>query len=403
MNTLKNMLTQQIKLSELKAFVKAALAENRTGSSYVAYEFTTLYNWINQYLGEDFLLSMDIQSPFFLMKAFLDGDLSAKDIDDQLRLGNAEMKEPFGKLFSELSVWQKVKDELELPDVPSSIEKDVVQYDDSKKDIGSIPDMSDVESGAIREVETPEEKNKRIIDKWIAELGARGAAKKIIDGYISRTLGGMTSEDLTDSATFADGLDEIEDLLTNQDYKSAIIIAKETVMNMLEDEGFGSALYENKEKNKNTKMNTQKIKLSELKSLVKEILAEIKEGNNTDTFDSMKNHIEETEVTTEEVAEVENKEVEMEEGNHTTAFASMRNHIEETEEVEVTNEETEICEECDEMEESTEPKEDEVMESEMAMRAGAEGKVYEESEDKDDEDDEKLNEAINRFKKIISY
>jgi hypothetical protein len=82
------------------------------------------------------------------------------------------------------------------------------------------------------------EKGIAILEKWISESGERGAAVKIIDQILFKVTGGLRSSDLTDSATFANGLDEIEDLLADKDYDNALEVAKETVRDMMEDEGF---------------------------------------------------------------------------------------------------------------------------------------------------------------------
>lgn len=82
------------------------------------------------------------------------------------------------------------------------------------------------------------EKGITIVEKWIAEDGERIAAKKIIDNVLSRMIG-MSSSDLPDTVTFANGLDEMEDLLRSKDYNGALEVAKETAKEMLEDEGFG--------------------------------------------------------------------------------------------------------------------------------------------------------------------
>lgn len=82
------------------------------------------------------------------------------------------------------------------------------------------------------------EKGLATLKRWIEEEGERGAAVKVIDSMLKRMVG-MSSSDLPDTATFAVGIDEIEDAFADEDYDGAIQIAKETAMAMLEDEGFG--------------------------------------------------------------------------------------------------------------------------------------------------------------------
>lgn len=77
----------------------------------------------------------------------------------------------------------------------------------------------------------------------MAKHGARGTAKTIIDQRLRRKIG-LTSDDLADTAVFASGLDEIEELLKQADYSEAFQIARDTVDAMLEDEGFGD-MFEN--------------------------------------------------------------------------------------------------------------------------------------------------------------
>jgi hypothetical protein len=82
------------------------------------------------------------------------------------------------------------------------------------------------------------EKGIATLQKWIEELGARNAAVKLIDSLLNKTIG-LSSSDLSDTSTFSNGLDEIEDAFNDEDYDGAFQIAKDTVREMLEDEGFG--------------------------------------------------------------------------------------------------------------------------------------------------------------------
>jgi len=479
------MVTNENVLNKLKQTIVDLIREERTQGSYGAYEFQTLYDWLNTFGDSDFLTVNNISNGNILMQKMVNGELTAQDID-QMMMNNPSKSGEF-KLFSELPMWKKVKQELNIPDYKGFMEKDIEQYDDAKKDFGTIPSFSDTDVKVVKENEPTVNKNNVIIQKWCDELGCRGAANKLINNFINKATGGMSTDDLSDSVTFANGLDEIESQLENKDYKTAIFTAKEVAVNMLEDEGFGLAFEETKKQ----KMDSKKITLSELKSLVKEIVAEMKEGQGAEAFGSMRNHIDEIDINPEadeispedleaaadmydrlaseenftahghytisnsggyeimlsddgDMAKVkdmsgnvsdwlgiefiENPETgesdpvidpngyniplnmvmramregeeEIEEGNKTLAFKSMRNHVEEGEE----------CDECDEMNEMDDVEMDE---SEMAMRAGANGKVFEESEEgeKDDNaektnesvEDVKLNEAINRFKKIIGY
>ncbi len=90
------------------------------------------------------------------------------------------------------------------------------------------------------------EKGVATVQKWIAEKGAREAAVKMVDSVLSRMLGGLTSSDLGDTSIFANGLDEIESLLENNDYNGAFEVARDTAKEMIEDEGGGDLFGEQK-------------------------------------------------------------------------------------------------------------------------------------------------------------
>jgi len=82
------------------------------------------------------------------------------------------------------------------------------------------------------------EKTIATVQKWIADKGARGASVKIIDFFIGKMLG-LSSSDLPDSATFANGLDEMESMLEDGDYTGAFSVAKDTAQEMISEEGGG--------------------------------------------------------------------------------------------------------------------------------------------------------------------
>lgn len=74
------------------------------------------------------------------------------------------------------------------------------------------------------------------VEKWATTMDSRDAAKRIIDSVLRNKLG-LTSDDLADTSTFADGLDTIEDLLKTRDYQGAYDVAKDTAHEMIEEEG----------------------------------------------------------------------------------------------------------------------------------------------------------------------
>jgi sulfur relay (sulfurtransferase) complex TusBCD TusD component (DsrE family) len=83
------------------------------------------------------------------------------------------------------------------------------------------------------------EKGLETIKKWIEESGSREAAVKLMDNILIRMVG-FSSSDLPDTATFANGLDGIEEAFNEEDYDGALEIAKDTANEMLADEGFGN-------------------------------------------------------------------------------------------------------------------------------------------------------------------
>ena len=89
------------------------------------------------------------------------------------------------------------------------------------------------------------------VEKWATTMDSRLAAKRIIDSVLRNKLG-LTSDDLADTSTFANGLDMIEDLLKTRDYQGAYDVAKDTADEMIEEEG-GGEMDENKSANKKEK------------------------------------------------------------------------------------------------------------------------------------------------------
>jgi hypothetical protein len=77
--------------------------------------------------------------------------------------------------------------------------------------------------------------NKYTIDKWRSKMGDRKTAIKLID-YMIEKMVGVSSGDLADTATFANGIDGVEDALVNGDYKGALNIAGDTAKEMVDEE-----------------------------------------------------------------------------------------------------------------------------------------------------------------------
>ena len=84
------------------------------------------------------------------------------------------------------------------------------------------------------------------VKSMVEKLGARKTAEKMIDLALNKTIG-MSANDLPDTAIFADGLDEVEELIHQSDFSEAFRVAKETAAYMVSDEmgGMGE-FFENK-------------------------------------------------------------------------------------------------------------------------------------------------------------
>jgi hypothetical protein len=72
------------------------------------------------------------------------------------------------------------------------------------------------------------------VKSWIAADGSRKASNKIIDFFLNKWLG-LTSSDFPDNVTFANGLDEIEEMLNVENYVEAFLIAKNTAREMINE------------------------------------------------------------------------------------------------------------------------------------------------------------------------
>jgi hypothetical protein len=100
--------------------------------------------------------------------------------------------------------------------------------------------------------ESLSEKGISQILKMIDEKGTRPTAMYLVDLCLKRLTGGLSASDLSDTAIYANGLDTIEELLTDGEFGLAIQTAKETAEEMVEDEGMGmdeenDTINENKE------------------------------------------------------------------------------------------------------------------------------------------------------------
>lgn len=74
------------------------------------------------------------------------------------------------------------------------------------------------------------------VNALIAKNGARATAVMLVDKFLQKEIG-LGSSDLSDTSTFAGGLDEIEALLTQNDFGEAFEVARDTAKAMIEEEG----------------------------------------------------------------------------------------------------------------------------------------------------------------------
>ena len=285
-----------------------------------------------------------------VLEQILENSKVASKVKGQLKIDGSKVFEGVAEMFGKVKEWLgRAYQNLtgftsKAQEGVDEIEAMIKDYEEMEANKYATPNMDDIESGALREEEGAKEvseRTKQTIEKWVAELGHRGAAKKLVDYFIGKMAGGLGTDDLADTATLANGLDEIEDLLKDpSDYYYAITNAKDTAILMLDDEGFGDDMFgEGEEK----------------------------------TMEETKGEF--------WAVEKPNGQVVKHFGSEKEAQMWIRqNDPEGMVDYNVRQVEESLKEEG----------------SFMKMRAGADGKVYEEA-------DEKLMEAINRYKKIINY
>ena len=85
------------------------------------------------------------------------------------------------------------------------------------------------------------------VKKWISELGEQKAAYKLISIAVEKKMG-MGLADLADTATVANHVEDIADLLRSGDFQNAWDSSKDAAIEILDDEGF-EAISESKDSN----------------------------------------------------------------------------------------------------------------------------------------------------------
>ena len=153
------------------------------------------------------------------------------------------------------------------------IEKGVYDsHDDMMEKLDEINDQleeteqSDMKENKKEMREGLTDKGVEKIQSWCDSLGCRQTAIKLVDLVLNKMVG-LSSSDLSDTSTLANGLDEMESLLEDGDYQSAFNIAKDTAKEMLDDEGYPMEMDEKLigkqsklDKNKNGKIDSQDFK-----------------------------------------------------------------------------------------------------------------------------------------------
>lgn len=122
-----------------------------------------------------------------------------------------------------------------------------------QKDLAALAEPKDKITGAdfsaLRNGEKMDEVDNNKYAKLEAAIekeGSRKVAIRLVDAILYKTTGTFTASDLPDTATYANGLDSIEEALDAGDYQAAYSIAKETASDMLEEEGYSDFLGETK-------------------------------------------------------------------------------------------------------------------------------------------------------------
>ena len=146
---------------------------------------------------------------------------------------------------------------IQTKQLPQEKPMDEADLTGKQKDLTALAEPKDKITGAdfaalrhganLEETET----NKYAkLEAGIEKYGSRGVAVKLVDAILAKMTGMFTSSDLPDTATYANGLDTIEELLDVKDYPGAYAAAKETASDMLEEEGYSDFLGEKELSNK---------------------------------------------------------------------------------------------------------------------------------------------------------
>ena len=105
--------------------------------------------------------------------------------------------------------------------------------------IGESKRHSYMEQAPVNENKKLSEKGINTLKRKIESDGSRSAAHFLLNAIIKKEFGGMSSDDLPDTAEFADTLDEMDDSLSSEDFSGALSMALDYVSTLKYDMGYG--------------------------------------------------------------------------------------------------------------------------------------------------------------------
>ncbi len=215
-----------MKKSQLKLFLKKIVTEAKLLENIQDPSKDEMFNYLRQMYGNEEGFRDDAEVAIYWFANFYHGGQSSNLYSalSTSRFSPGQMAKGPEPRSSEEMMYE----DLVLKYAPGTEEANKIQH----KHNSLNENDSNVDKNAERVA-----KNQRIITKWMAELhDPRKVAVKMVDMMISRKLGGMTSADLADTSIFADGLDQIEDLLKDGKFEEALANAVETAKEMIADE-----------------------------------------------------------------------------------------------------------------------------------------------------------------------
>lgn len=123
----------------------------------------------------------------------------------------------------------------------SDYEFDEEENNSTSKNLPTAPSQEETDANQVYENKPGSGMSPKAIDyikNYIEKFDERAMAVKLVDIAL-KSVAGVESSDMPDTSTFANGVDEIQSLLEDQDYDTAYQMAKDTANEMLEEEGYG--------------------------------------------------------------------------------------------------------------------------------------------------------------------